>query len=875
MGPETRSLAAQQPPRRVAGVLLRRGVAPGVTRGVIRGVTQRVAHGVARAAVWAAAGAAAVALLCGRARAEDPPAPVPAPAPTAPAPTPAPAAPGAAAGVADAGLTEFQDVRRVQIDVSVIDPRGDELASIPGLPREAFELRIDHRPLPPELAQRVEFDEICPAGEPGPSPGAGSAPAGADPLLADDRPTILVFADLNFLDARMRHAVAKAIADLGALAAKRPVRVKVIAYAQRIISLTPEFTSDPAEIARAGRALTDIAAIGPPMGARNEAWRAPAQQGSRTVPLEQPELPDLGDQPEDPERAKSAFEVTVPGFATLDESGQPRFTRSLSQRLADREVDARPSLAAIEAVLLSHGTLRGRKALVLFTSSWFDLPDEMWLQELRGIRRAAQGGFTIWPVDARGLTGGPRAFSSRLLGFLAAGTGGEFARSAGRLELVFSRALAQLSCYYLFSVPLPQPAAGERDVAIDVRLDTRAHPEYWYYRVRSASDVTLLDRQKERERLRLAALMEPAAHRFPEVRVSATYPAVSAASPAASATSAAGSDTSPGASAASPGPSATSPGASAPAPASTAAPSATPVSVVEVGTVLSDLTFSREVGGLSARLALEGAVVDETGRTVCLLGDGTEKTIRTEVPPARFPPSLLVLRSLCPIRSPGRYEVRAIVEDLVSGDVGAAISTLEVAAVGPALRRLSGVRLGRSSGRDFLLDVGPRGAGAPAAPAGVSASTAGAPAGPGAPNGAAAPSGNASAVVRDDGRRAFVPLADGEPVAAEDRVRLRFVACGAWTPAVFLRGSGAGPGAAPDPLPVPAAPLGERRTDGAACREYEAVVEEGTLRLGAWRLEIRDPAATRAGRPAPPLSSTQFRVVPREPAPPPEPGQRT
>jgi hypothetical protein len=61
--------------------------------------------------------------------------------------------------------------------------------------------------------------------------------------------------------------------------------------------------------------------------------------------------------------------------------------------------------------------------------------------------------------------------------------------------------------------------------------------------------------------------------------------------------------------------------------------------------------------------------------------------------------------SRCRIPGPGRYEIRAIVEDLASGDIGAGSTFIEVARLDRGLADLSALRLGRNSGRDFMLDL--------------------------------------------------------------------------------------------------------------------------------------------------------------------------
>lgn len=688
--------------------------------------------------------------------------------------------------VRPSGVTEVQEVRRVQLDVSVIDPKKNEFSSVPGLAKEDFVLRVDHERLSPEEFARVEFDQICP--EP--------AAAGElrDAALADDRPTLIVLADLNYLDLRMRRGVARALHDLAELAKKRPVRVKVIAYGRRLVPLTQEFTSDPRAIEEAAQSLVELPASGPKIGGLKN---VPAPEPGATKRFDPTPLAESSDSgaPVDPEVAyDSAFAVEMPretGAGASVNISLPEESRTTGRAAAS--ADARPSLSAIEAVLLSHAGIRGRKAVVLFSSSWFDVVDDVLLSYVADVRRAAQSGFTIWSVDARGLSGGAGSYHSRVLGLLSSTTGGDVISSAGRLAVAFDRAIAQLSCYYLFSIPMQAPAEGSREHDIDVNLDTEKHPEYWRYRVRTASTLGVDDARHARERRRLAGLMQPDAHRFPEVRITATYPRGAARE-----------------------------------------------SLIEVGTVLSDLTFGaqRERSGVFARLSIEGLVTDESGRVLCRIGDGVERTIRSDQQPARFPPSLVVFRTRCALPGPGTYEVRAVVEDLTSNDIGAGDVQLLVADTAGRLARVSGIRLGRNSGRDFLVD-------APAAKAGAPVE-----------------------VERDRDRRGFVPLLPAEGLATQDRVMIRFVLCGPPAmPLVALRGSALG---AETPV-LPVSRVGAGAAGPEACREFESAVPEGTLAPGEYRFSIFEAAAGPEGRSVPGqrLAEAAFRII----APPPVPVQ--
>ncbi len=685
----------------------------------------------------------------------------------------------------DSGLVETAEAHRVQIDVSVVDPRSSSTTSVPGLRKEDFLLRLDGRPIEGEAFSRVEFDEICPVAD-------GAAERG-DGLVIDDTPTIVVLADLNYLTIAERHATSRAIRDLANLARKRPLRVKVLAYARRVAELTDRFTSDPAEIERAADQLVQTVTTGPGTGLPVRANENDSKRITNPMPSDEAED---GSRPRDPETVRPAFSFDVRRGTSIGEADPlQQIPLARPGSVPELEIDPRPSLTAIEAILLSHAAIKGRKALVLFTDSWFDLPEEHWLTYAVTPRRAAQGGFMIFGVDARGLGGGAASHSSRLLSFLSTSTGGEFITSAGRLAIAFDRALAQLGCYYLFSVPVGRPSKGDGEHDIDVRLDTKKHPERWGFRVRTVSHVTVIDPQRLRVRRRLAGLMEPGAYRYPEVRLSASYP--------------------------------------------TGSP---PTSVIEVGTVLADLTFTagREGNTVTARMAIEGVVTDDAGRTVCRIGDGQARTIRSEAQPARFPISLLFLASRCELPGPGSYDVRVVVEDLVAEAIGSARARLEYVLPVPGLATASALRVGRNSGRDFLLE-------------------------------GSAQSGRD--VPRDSARRGFVPLAADEPAVPSDRLKLRFVGCGlGGDPLVELvpRASGA------QPFSAAVVSLGGQRGSELSCVEYEAIVPEATIVPGDYDFVVS--TVTPAGTAAPTkraIGTVEVRVVPPAGSPGDRPGQKT
>lgn len=686
-----------------------------------------------------------------------------------------------------APFLEQAEVHRVQVDVSVVDPDRRSQASVPGLPPDAFEIRLDGRPLPPEVQSRVDFDPIC---RPSPDTAAALRPGNAP---------VLVLVDLNFLDIRSRHKVAQSLKDLAGLMAEKPLRVKVLVFSNHVYPLTPDFTEDPEELRRAAALLTESVAKGPPLRNLNTR-KVPEGPESVTEPRSFIDLA-WGELPDDPAALVPAYDLQFPQLSEdIKEVLQTKEKIPATRELARREVDPRPSLAALESVLLSHGALRGRKALVLFSSSWFDLPEELWLQYVMSIQEAAQGGFSIWAVDASAWSASVGAgHESNLLDFLANSTGGEVVRSTGRLGIVFERADEVLSCYYLFSIPLPSPASGQKRYTVDVRLNTRKYPKLWNYRVRLASNLTLRDPLAERQRRRLAALMEPAAYRFPEIRLSAAYPSGDRMLQVP----------------------------------------------LDIFALLADLSFFRDPGGNGylAKLAWEGLATDGRGQIVCRLGDGLERQVRAESPPARFPPTFLNLRTTCTIPGPGTYEFRLVVQDLNSGEIGAARATLEVRPPSEKLASISAVRLSKSSGRDFFLETGAPGT---------------------------------AEIPRDFSRQVFSPLSAGETVYSADRLSVRFVACGlSALPRVMLLqtpGNGVKNEAPGTRVPLAWIPILERGSQVGllrTCREYEAQIPEGTLRLGRYALGLDLGEALGTEVPSSPLRAL-FGEIPFQVVPPPQ-----
>lgn len=398
-------------------------------------------------------------------------------------------------------LVEKTETRIVQIDVSVIDPKGSSRRSVPGLRKEDFILRLGGRKMRAEEYERVVLDEICGETE-------------EELPEAYRQRSLVLMMDFNYLGGQQRFNAASALRELAEVGLPRDTQVRVVGYTRSIYEILP-FTTESGDLLRAAEFLEEATWVGGP---------SLEQEGEGAFFIEsQPPLFRIED------RSGAGASLGSDGqIQGLDEM-LASFSESPGRQLVERgQWDPRASLAAIEAVLRAHAGLPGRKALVLFTGESFDLPPDDLERETAQVFRAAQFGFTLWAVDAEGFFGlgaereanRPR---SRLVTMLAGNTGGETLRSAPDLAAVFPRIEEHLSCYYLLSIPV-EKGKGTTAVGITVSLDTRNHPEYFSYVVKHRSRLHLEDRVERRERLRVAALLSPQSWNRSEARAELAFP---------------------------------------------------------------------------------------------------------------------------------------------------------------------------------------------------------------------------------------------------------------------------------------------------------------------------------------------------------------
>jgi VWFA-related protein len=549
-------------------------------------------------------------------------------------------------------LEEQVETRIIQLDVSVVDNKASERRSVPGLRKEMFELRVNGKRMRPEEYERVSFDEVC-----------AGAEEGVPPDLLDRH--LVIMLDFNYLNGQMRVDAARAIRRL-ADELPEAYRAKVVGYTRSLYEISP-FTRDPEDLRRAAEFVETANWVGGP-GPQEDLGPEFSPEGSPLTPLGTTFGPTVATDPWTA-GAAAAFARINTTFGGGDLSGLSEALASVGtspgRGLAEHEWArlARGALAALEAVLRGHSELHGRNALILFTGERFYLEDDYLERETEGVFTAAQGGFTIWVVDAQGFSGGGAlpTFRSALVTMLAGNTGGETLRASGDLGVVFSRAQEALDCYYLFSIPV-EGVDDSRAYSFVVSLRTRDYPELFGHVVRHRTPIRLQDRRTDRERKRTAALLNPDGWDTGlPVRAELSFPM---------------------------------------GPGSSTLP-------LEVSVPLTALEY-RPADGVYEASFLVDAAVDRDGKdTVCVVPGEKEATmhrVRLSRPPPPDSRGHLVIRDVCSYRGKGVYTVRAVVTDPEHAEPGATRASYRIGPEPGATLDVGALRVGHNTGQEYLLD---------------------------------------------------------------------------------------------------------------------------------------------------------------------------
>ncbi len=523
----------------------------------------------------------------------------------------------------------------MQIDVSVVDPKAGSYRSVAGLTAEQFDFRLDGRPLAAEQRAALRFDPICDA-------------------VADGMPRpILVIVDFNYVDARGRAKVADAIDGVAAGAAERPEVYKVYALTRQVRELTAGFTRDPAQLRDAAAAIRAVAFRGddgqtPLAGVlasddSSVVMALGSGKGGGGISAPLPAATALG---------AEILGVSIAGTAPSTGVGlySPQAT-----------------LAALEGVLQAHTHLPGRKVAVLFSSPRFRFVGaeaEKLERSLRPVFDVAQQGFTIWTVDVEGLSGG--GGNSEILSSLANDSGGRAVRNVTDLRAALVGAAEQLSCYYLFSLPVePGGRTGRHTLA--VKLDTERFKTLWGLRVMAPSQVAVEALSERLTRQRVAALLAPDDFVRPPVSAMLDYPTTI---------------------------------------------QARAVLLSRFRVPLSGLTWLPSAdGGFAARLLVDAVVQRDNGAgldPVCQIGGETPGEIVLRLP--RLPPpgtrAGFTVEVPCSYRKDGLYVVRGVVTDLEAGAAGAGRSTVVIRSGGRDEWAAMAARVEAASGLDLVWRPG-------------------------------------------------------------------------------------------------------------------------------------------------------------------------
>ncbi len=541
--------------------------------------------------------------------------------------------------------------RLVQVDVSVLKPGSKTYASVPGLTFDQFEVRLDGKLLTPEQQQQVIFEPIC---DLVPGQGEASSPGPTAGTPSQERP-VLVVVDFNYVDSRGRNQVAKMLDELADHAATSHAKYKIYGITRQVRHLTDDFTSDAGEIHAAAELI------------RNTLHRGAMIRSFHGAPPDPSAGLDSGDSEDIPSDSSESFADLLKDspFSQLGSGNSSFFAEMVfSDIWGDAHSDYLPSasLAALESILRAHASIRGRKAVLLFSSEAFRYSRKDRLEmEVKGLAELGRQGFTIWTIDVEGVSR-KNSGASELLSMLAQDSGGDSIRNTNNLMRAFKGAEEQLSCYYLFSLPMVSSATQTKQHDLTVKLDTTKHKELWGYRVLAPTKLTLLDEHSKLRNQRVSALLSPEDYDNPQVSSVIGYPI---------------------------------------------AVGAKFVLPVQVRVPLKDLTWLPAGKASRARVLVDAVVERDTGRgseTICRTSTDDLGILEINLPRPPAPGSNvgLTIEIPCTLKRDGLLTVRGVVTDIETGESGAGRSSVLIRQKG--LDEWSALELGlqASSGRDYV-----------------------------------------------------------------------------------------------------------------------------------------------------------------------------
>jgi VWFA-related protein len=456
------------------------------------------------------------------------------------APFPAPPSDGTPRRVATA---ERVQVNMVLIDVVVRDGKGNP---VPGLTRDAFELLVDRLQVEPDAIE--SFEEVCAgattAEAPAASPDAAAAAAGPDEPPPQARHIVVVF-DFSHLTLSGRRQSLRAARDWLSREPAAEDRIMLLMF-KRQLHLVQDFTSSSSLlVARIDDMLLDTGSLDGEV----------LEEGSNLIDVGRVLCDGEGVAAMD--RTGELEGLGVPA-AWKDSAGATCIARRsrATMHAVEEEARGRRALKALEDLMPALSSLRGRKALVLFSDVLRDEPGIQYtalagatpqslgieLKEdiLRLTREANAAGVALYTVHAGGLDDAMQAmFAARtgleahdvpavrdamssaarsglsaalsLQATLAAETGGRAVQRTNDLGRVLAVAREDLSCHYLLGYRHPGRGDNQRHSLI-VRLRPGASGRVARHEVRHRPYYIDHAPSRRRDRLVRSALDVPGLH---------------------------------------------------------------------------------------------------------------------------------------------------------------------------------------------------------------------------------------------------------------------------------------------------------------------------------------------------------------------------